>query len=110
MIRLYKDGNCMGIVTDEENEEAFRESFCQALESLIEGKIFCQDWEFQLYRWLENYADICDFYRHRPEERYHARVMVKKLFQAGSIPASDQHKSLIYDSEEGLVLGISKPG
>jgi hypothetical protein len=63
MIRLYKDGNCMGIETDCASECNFREEFSLALEKAIHERSFEGDWQFQLEHWLENYADICCRYR-----------------------------------------------
>ena len=63
MIELYKDGNVMGIATDEKTEPQFIEEISQLLGELIEEKEYEHDWEFQFFHWLPQIVDICCKYR-----------------------------------------------
>jgi len=59
MVKLYKDGDRMGVGTDCTDERDFISQFSELLSSLIEGGRYRGDWEFQLALWLPMTVDIC---------------------------------------------------
>jgi hypothetical protein len=59
MIKLYKDGDHMSIVTEAKDEREFLENLAALLSRLIDSGRHEGDWEFQLMRWLPQTVDIC---------------------------------------------------
>ena len=98
MVKLYKDGDTMAILTDANDEREFSESFADALSLLIESGKYVGDWSFQLERWLPQYVEICCKYR-----GYKSNVKEKRLLTAGEFPYAEQFKV----SEAGHVNGVS---
>ena len=58
-VKLFKDGDHMGVETNADSEEVFRSLFAQRISDLIDSGRFRGDWEFQLGYWLESFSDIC---------------------------------------------------
>lgn len=63
MVKLFKDGDSMAIVTDAANEDMFIEQVSEVLDALVEKNAFASDWAFQFRYWLKQVADICCKYR-----------------------------------------------
>jgi hypothetical protein len=59
MIKLYKEGDSMGIETDCAACDDFVREMSEALSSLIDSKVHEGDWEFQLSYWLPQMVEIC---------------------------------------------------
>ena len=58
-VKLYKDGDRMGIMTDISNEDDFIDKVSHALENLIMREAHVGDWHFQFIHWLPCIVDIC---------------------------------------------------
>lgn len=58
MIELYKDGDCMAMLTDAPDADAFIEEFAELLSTMIEAGDFDGDWQFQLERWFGQMSEI----------------------------------------------------
>lgn len=58
MIRLFKEGDRMGISTDCENEANFLSELTVLLGNMIYEKRYEGDWEFQFEHWLPQIIDI----------------------------------------------------
>lgn len=84
MVKLFKSGDDMAIVTDAMDEREFNEHFVEALELLIEGGQYDGDWNFQLSRWLPQYVEICCKFR-----GYKSSVKERRMLTAGDFPSSD---------------------
>jgi hypothetical protein len=80
MVKLYKDGDTMAIVTDAISEDEFLDQLGQAWHTLIENKYFEHDWYFQFSYWLPQVVDICCKYR-----GYKNNVLQRQLLCAGSV-------------------------
>ena len=59
MIRLYKDGDTMGIGTDCTDAGEFLNQLSTMLSDMIDRKAHDGDWEFQLRFWLPQTLEIC---------------------------------------------------
>lgn len=57
MTRLSKDGNAMGIWTDQ-SDVAFTDELAWCLARLIDSGMFDYDWTFQLEGWIGAAADL----------------------------------------------------
>lgn len=77
-VQLYKDGNCMAIKTDCEDEDEFIDEFSVLLGAMIEDKEYEGDWMFQLTHWLPQVVDMCCAYR-----GYKTDVRKKQVLIAG---------------------------
>jgi hypothetical protein len=78
---LHREGDNFAIVTDAENEPAFREQFSGAISKMIEdGTYDAEEWEFSLARWLAPATEISCKYR-----GYKSDVVEKRTIIAGSI-------------------------
>ena len=62
MVKFYKDGDRMGVVTDCKNRDNFISHAATELGNIIDTRIFANDWEFQLSYWLEHICDIAESY------------------------------------------------
>lgn len=81
MIKLYKDGDNMGIGTDCPDERAFVDQISSSLSWLIDKGRFQGDWEFQLRFWIPQIVDICCKLR-----GYKSEVHETKWLRAGQGP------------------------
>jgi hypothetical protein len=79
MVKLFKNGDTMGIMTDCTDESDFTEDFSTALSELISANAYQDDWEFQFRFWLPQYVDICCKMR-----GYKNNVVEKRLLSAGT--------------------------
>ena len=102
MIKLYKDGDSMGITTDAKDEGEFIEDFSKKIAFAIEEKIFEGDWEFQFVRWLPQFVDICCKYK-----GYKSTVKEKRVLFTGDIWPDDKYvvlvdrKKMLEEGQEG---------
>jgi hypothetical protein len=58
-VRLYKDGDKMGIMTDISDERDFIDKISRAFSQMIETGMQDNDWYFQFVHWLPCIIDIC---------------------------------------------------
>ena len=98
MIKLYKTGDNMGIVTDAKTEEDFVSQFCSAMGQMIDKKMHEGDWEFQFSYWLPQFASICMAYR-----GYKTDVRSSTTFETGYFSPSNQTPEAICDDKGNLV-------
>ena len=78
MIKMYKDGDHMGILTDCKDERDFMGQVSEVFAKMIQEKKFESDWLFQFEYWLPQIVDICCKYR-----GYKNTVIQKVLLRAG---------------------------
>ncbi|RPI71575.1 MAG: hypothetical protein EHM45_23345 [Desulfobacteraceae bacterium] len=63
MLKLFKDGDDMAILTDAVDERSFMGELAETLAALIDAGAHDGDWSFQFSFWLPLAADICCKYR-----------------------------------------------
>ena len=89
MIKLFKDGHSMAIVTNCYDERDFQMEFAQLLAEEIERGSYEHDWEFQFGHWLPQYVDICCKYRgYKNEVRERKELIAGDLSYAGLNPVA----------------------
>jgi hypothetical protein len=108
MIRLFKDGDSMAIITDAPDEQAFVFQMADLLSRMLASgdffvgkdandgtlvkvdnkkgeitgpidEVYANDWEFQFRFWLPQIVDLCCKYR-----GYKNTIQEKKLMMAGA--------------------------
>lgn len=94
-VKLYKNGDNMGIWTDVVDEDAFIDELAAALSEIIQAKTYDSDWEFQLFHWLPSIVDICCAFR-----GYKNNVAVKTVMSAGTLT--------VFDGKESIVISFSR--
>lgn len=99
MIKLYKDGDSMGISTDCSDEDEFRQQFSKLLGDLINCGQYEGDWEFQLGFWLGNYADIICKLRGYKSDVLEKRVIIAGYHTSAPLVASIDNRRNV--SREG---------
>ena len=95
MIKLYKDGDHMGIATDCEDEDEFVSQLSFVLSGMIDQEVFKGDWEFQLYRWLRQAADIvCKLRGHESSVGESRLLSVGEVGKVPLVASVDDHNVL----------------
>lgn len=84
MVKLYKSGDEMAVVTDATDERDFHDQFSETLARLVQSGRYDGDWEFQFRFWLEQYVEICCKLR-----GYKANVSEKRLLTAGAMAPNE---------------------
>lgn len=87
MIKIYKDGDRFGLITNAETEDGFLDEISSEIAKRIEFATD-YDWKFHLGYLLPLIIDMCCYYRAKTPNR-----PVNKLLATGVIPYKDWNKS-----------------
>ena len=90
-VKLYKEGDHMGIETNALIEGDFIRQYSVAVSNLIHQKRFENDWFFQLEIWTKNAFDIIAKIR-----GYKTEVNESRILQSGYCPFGN--KDLVIDT------------
>ena len=84
-VKLYKDGDNMGVETNVSDEREFFDLLSQKLGQLIDDDRFKGDWEFQLMGWLPKAFEIVAKIR-----GYKSDVVEERVLYAGAAFPTDE--------------------
>jgi len=100
MIKLFKDGENMGISTNAQNESDFMDQFAELLSGLIEEGKYKNDWQFQLNYWLPQMVELCCKYRGYKSNVHEYRIMSVGGFlpEAVEVAGIDDHNKIHFSA------------
>jgi len=101
MIKLYKDGDRMGIKTDAPDEFTFMGEFATIFADMIEVGKYDGDWQFQLRFWLQYFVELCCKYRGYKADVEESRVLISgnSFMDSPLIAEIDNHDKVVYPRE-----------
>ena len=112
-VKLFKDGDSMGVETTCTDPDVFTKYFCLAITSLMEQKAFKidndghpGDWQYQLERWIPNAFDVLLKLKGYKSDAVEAKIIragatwygeAGLMYESGEFPApekADEGKSI----------------